>query len=507
MECRDSYTKKKYMKRISLIILAAFSLGNAVFSQNVDDALRYSQIFYGGTARFMSMGGAFTALGGDISTLSQNPAGLGVFRSSELTITPQLFHINTSAGFNGITSDYLYNFNLNQAGIVSNIISSNDNSGLISLNFGYSFNKTNNLNQSIRIQGEGTSSSMADYWAGISEGTYYEDLTGAEDLAYGTWIIDTITGSGGISYGTVFSNYGDNPPSVYGQTIRRLVSNEGYTGEHAFSIGGNYANKIYFGATLGITRLKYSNHYEHLESTEEVLPSGFKSFTYTDHFENTGTGYSLKIGGIIKPIETVRIGVAFHSPTLFKIDEYFYQNITTNFTGGDKYESSLEPMRYNYAITTPFRALVGAAVQIQKVALLSVDYEFVDYSIVHFSETGDNYDYSEKNLNIKNSLQSTSNIRVGGEYRLNKLYLRGGYGYYGKAFQTAEDNANLDYRSLSVGAGFREKNISLDFAFTNYKSSQLNFLYPLDDSFDPMSVNLSTKKNMFTFTLGYKFGY
>ena len=75
-----------------------------VIAQNVDDALRYSQIFYGGTARFMSMGGAFTALGGDISSLSQNPAGLGVFRSSELTITPQLFHIKTNAGFNGTSS-------------------------------------------------------------------------------------------------------------------------------------------------------------------------------------------------------------------------------------------------------------------------------------------------------------------------------------------------------------------------------------------------------------------
>ena len=41
-------------------------------------------MFYGGTARFMSMGGAFTALGGDISTLSQNPAGIGVFRTSEM---------------------------------------------------------------------------------------------------------------------------------------------------------------------------------------------------------------------------------------------------------------------------------------------------------------------------------------------------------------------------------------------------------------------------------------
>ena len=81
------------MKRISLIFAAALVTIFSTSAQIVDDALRYSQIFYNGTARFNSMGGAFTALGGDISTLSQNPGGLGVFRSAEITFTPQLYNI------------------------------------------------------------------------------------------------------------------------------------------------------------------------------------------------------------------------------------------------------------------------------------------------------------------------------------------------------------------------------------------------------------------------------
>jgi hypothetical protein len=495
------------MKRISLIVLAGLSLFTGIFAQNVDDALRYSQIFYGGTARFMSMGGAFTALGGDMSTLSQNPAGLGVYRSSEITLSPQLFHINTNAGFNGITSDYLYNFNLNQAGIVSNIISNNTETGLITLNFGYSFNKTNNLNQSIRIQGKSNSSSMADYWSGISQGTFYKDLSGAEGIAYDSWIIDTLTGSGARSYGTVFSNYGDNPPSVYGQNVRRLISNDGYTGEHAISVGGNYSNKLFFGATFGINSLRYTSHYEHYESTDAAMPSRFKNFTYTDHYENKGTGYSFKLGAILKPIETIRIGVAFHSPTWYRINEYFYEDITSNFTDGGKYEFSNDPLRYQYALATPFRILTGIAVQIKKFALLSADYEFVDYSIAKFSQTGDGYDYSVKNMNIKNSLKSTSNIRVGGEFRLNKLYLRGGYGYYGKAFKPGEDNQNLDYTSFSLGAGFREQNISIDFGYTNFRYSSVYVLYPLEGNLAPATSNLSTVENMFTLTMGYKFGY
>ena len=488
------------------MLLAVFSFSALISAQNVDDALRYSRLYYGGTARFMSMGGAFTALGGDISSLSQNPAGLGVFRSSEFTITPQLLHNKVNASFNGISSDYLYNFNLNQGGIVSNLISNSNETGLITLNFGYSFNKTNNLNRSTLIHGEGTTSSIVDSWALRSEGILKDDLVDELDIAYQSWLTNEIPGSGGLSYGTVYSNYGLTS-SVYNQNIRRLITDEGYTGEHAFSIGGNYSNKLFFGATLGINRIKFSSHMEHLESTDIALPSEFKNFTFTDHFENKGTGYALKIGAIIKPVEAVRIGLAFHSPTFYRIDETFFKNITSNFTNGGHHDWTVETQRYSYNLTTPFRALAGVAVQIKKIALLSADYEFVDYSVARFADAGDDFDYGEKNLYIKQSLKSASNIRLGGEVRLNKLYLRSGYGYYGKAFQPGEDNADLDYTSLSFGAGFREKNVSIDFAYTNLTSQEKYFLYPLDDTFDAALAKLSTTKNMFTVTLGYKFGY
>jgi hypothetical protein len=505
------------MKKIGLLIFIVLSIFSGVNAQNVDDALRYSQNFYGGTARFMSMGGAFTALGGDISSLSQNPAGLGVFRSSELTITPQLFNIKTTVAFNGSSSDNLSKFNLPQIGIVGNIISNNNETGLITLNFGYSYNQTNNLSQSIVIQGVNNTSSMADYWAGLGNtgnggaGTFYQNLQGAEGIAFDTWVMDTVTGSGGKKYGTAFQNYGDSPTSTYGQTVRRLVTNEGYIGEHSFSIGGNYSNKLFLGATFGITTLRFTSHYEQLESTDISLPSQLKDFTYTDHFEDRGTGYSLKFGAIYKPVDAVRIGLAFHSPTWYKIDEYYYNDITSHFTDGAKYESSNDPSRFNYALATPYRLLAGVGVQIQKFALLSADYEFVDYSSARFSQTGDGYDYSEKNLEIKNTLKTTSNIRVGGEFRLNNLYLRTGYGYYGKPFKSGDANSNLDYSSISFGAGLREQNFSIDFAYTNFSYSQNYFLYPASTDYqgnniDAASANLNTVKNMFTLTLGYKFG-
>jgi hypothetical protein len=455
----------------------------------------------------MSMGGAFTALGGDLSSLSQNPAGIGVFRASEMSVTPQLNYINSAAGFHGNTSDYLYNFNLGQAGFVSNIVSNKVSTGLVKFNFGYSFNKTNNLYQSTLIRGINNTSSMADYWAGIGEGTKYYDLAGPEGIAFDTYIIDTITGSGAMSYGTVFSNYGDNPPSRYGQSVQRLISNEGFAGEHAISFGGNYSDRVYFGATFGISQLRYVSQFQHTESANDPMISLFKNFNYLDYYEDRGTGYSFKLGAIVKPVESMRIGVAFHSPVWYHIDEYFFETISSNFTDGSRYESSNDPMRFEYALTTPFRILGGIAFQIQKVALLSADYEFVDYSMAKFSQTGDGYNYAEKNSAINSSLKSASNFRVGGEFRFNKLYLRSGYSYYGKAFADGEDNANQDYNAISGGIGFREKNFSIDFGYTHMSTSQLYYLYPLDDSFEQAKANLSTNQNMFSLTFGYKLAY
>jgi hypothetical protein len=495
------------MKRISLIIFAVLSFFAGVKAQNVDDALKYSQIFYSGTARFNSMGGAFTALGGDISSLNQNPAGLGVFRSSEFTITPLLSNITSVASYNGNTSDNLYKFNVGQIGIVTNLLTKS--SGLMSLNFGYSYNKLNNFDQSVNIRGVSNTSSMADYWAALGNkdgGINFHDLEGAEAIAFDTYIIDTLAGSGGNGYGTAYSNYGDNPPSRYGQRITRLISNEGSIGEHSFSLGGNYNNKLFFGATLGISKLRYISHFSHSEITDLALPSLFKEFTYTDHYEDKGTGYSIKLGAIFKPVEAVRIGIAFHSPTWYKIDEYYSKDITSQFTDGAKYESSNTPSRFNYALATPFRVLVGVGVQVQKHALLSADYEFVDYTSARFSETGDGFDYGPTNTEIKNSLKPTSNFRFGAEYRFNVLYLRGGYGLYGKSFASGEDNQDLKYNSMAFGAGFREKNVSIDFGFTNFKYSQKYFLYPVNQGVALSQVDLKTTRNVFTLTIGYKFG-
>lgn len=497
------------MKRISLIILVVLGLFNGIIAQNIDDALRYSQVFYGGTARFMSMGGAFTALGADLSSISLNPAGTGVFRSSEYSLTPQLFYNNTSSLWNSSASkDFSYVFNLSQIGIVSNIISTGNETGLVNLNAAYSYNRTNNFNENITISGISNNSSMADYWVSRANGNIKIDIPDDAWAANQTWLIDTLSGSN-TSYGTIFSNYGGNPFSTYGQEIKRVITNAGYTGEHAFSIGANFSNKFYFGTTLGISRLRYTGHYEHLESDVEDVIYDFKSFTYTDHLEATGTGYSLKIGTIIKPVEFLRIGLALHSPIVYRITENYFDNISSYFDTKvdniDHYEYSNNPMSYKYTFTTPFRANVGLALQIKKRAIISADYEFVDYSMSQFSKAIDNQNFSNENSSIKDTYKSASNLRLGAELRLSNIYLRGGYSYYGKAFKPSEDNKDLDYNSLSFGIGMRQQNFYVDLACTTLSSTKLYYMYYDPGYLEPASIK--TTKNTFTVTLGYKFGY
>jgi hypothetical protein len=495
------------MKRISLVILVILSMFLGIQAQNVDDALRYSQIFYSGTARFVSMGGAFTALGGDLSSISLNPAGTGVFRSSEITLSPQLFYNNTSSVWNSSKSqDFKYVFNLSQIGVVSNIMSTGNETGLVSLNVAYSFNKTNNFSENVTISGMSDYSSMADYWVARANGNSKMNIPDDAWAANQTWLIDTVSGSNTL-YGTIFSNFGGDEFSQYGQKIRRVVTNVGYTGEHAFSIGANYSNKYYFGATLGINRLTYTGHFEHLESDIENVITDFKNFTYTDHLEATGTGYSLKIGTIIKPVEYLRIGLALHSPVVYRINEYYYDNINSNFDTKvdniDHYEYSNSPMRYKYTFITPFRANAGVAVQIKKLAIISADYEFVDYRMSQFSNAIDNVNYSAENNSIKEMLKTASNIRLGAELRLNNVYLRGGYSYYGKVFKPVEDNKDLNYNNLSFGIGMRQQKFFFDMAYTARYSTRKYYMYN-----DPGYLESTTIKNLvntFVTTLGFKF--
>ena len=491
------------MKRTLIILVVFITALAGSRAQTIDEALWYSRIFYGGSARFQAMGGAFTALGGDLSVLSQNPAGLALYRSMELSLSPQMYYNNSLAEYNDTeTSDYSYKFNLNQAGFVFPLISSDNVGGLAALNVGYAYNRTNNFNANTVIRGVNNNSSMADYWANQASGTPYTELGGAPGAAFEVWLIDTLRGSGGLDYATTFSQYGEQTNSTYGQSVRRVINREGHSGEHAVSISANFSHKVYVGATVGINTVDSYLTYEHTEFDDENRIFDFNSFTYQDVVETYGTGYSLKLGAIVRPVDMLRLGFAFHTPTVYRLEEYYYDGIRSEFDNGDNYEWENDPFRFSYTLTTPLRAMAGAALQLGKSGMISADYEFVDYRMARFSKASDDYDYYLENQDIKDIYDVAHNLRLGAELRMNALYFRGGYAMYGSPFAKGEANEDNIHSVYSAGIGFRQSNFSFDLAYALRTNRQMYFMYN-HPQVNPAEI--THDRHMVTASLGLRF--
>ena len=500
------------MKRLIYIITLLFFSFTVVFAQNEVDALRYSLTFYGGTARAVSMGGAFGALGGDFSAISYNPAGIGVYRSTELTFSPSLFYDNTSSNYlNSTFEDYKYNFNINNFGFVTTFKTNNDE-GWVSTSLALGYNKLNNFNSRIRIEGICSNSSMLDYFASNATG-YSEDNLYAFDeaLAWETYLIDTVTG-GIYEYATVLSLYGDAPESTYGQNQRRTINTKGSMGEYIIAFGANYSHKLYLGATFGYRKLRYVEHSEQLESNfdddssyAEILD--LESFKYIQDLETRGQGYTFKLGFIYKPIDMLRIGGAIHLPTFYDLKDEYYTSLEANFAAGD----SVNPpniyaespfLEYDYSLTTPFKAIGSVALKIKKIALLSFDYEFIDYSTIRLRNGGDGYDFLDENDILQDCYKKSANIRTGAEVRLGPISLRGGYAFYGSPYRSSEVNKNANYSSFSGGIGFREKNVFFDIAYVNTIHNERYYLY---NHYLHDGAKFNSNDSKVLVTLGFKF--
>ncbi|MFN2378628.1 MAG: OmpP1/FadL family transporter [Bacteroidales bacterium] len=492
------------MKRIFLSITVLIT-ALTVNSQTIDEAFLYSRYYYGGTARFQAMGAAFTSLGGDLSVLQLNPAGLGLFRATEISFTPQMYFSNSSSVFNGTTAeDNAYNFGIGQFGAVMPLIV-RDRDGLRGFNLGYSYNRTNNYNQNTLIRGTGTTSSMADYWNALANdggNTTPDYLGNAEWLAFQTYVIDTVPGTGGTQYATIFSEYGNSANSVYGQGVRRIISKEGYAAEHSFSGAGNINDKFYFGFTLGISKINNESTYSHLESDDNNSIPIFRDFTYTDFVSTEGTGYAIKLGVVYRPVSTVRVGLAFHSPTVYKLNEYYYDSMIANDDYG-LYDAANDPFTFSYTLTTPLRLNAGASLQIGKVGLVSADYEYVDYSTARLSKASDDYTYDVENSDIKTVFAPAHNFRLGGELRVNSmLYVRGGYGFYGSGFFTGEANEDNSYSVYSAGLGFRQSNFYFDLSYAMRVNSQKYFMYGY---YDLEPATITNNNSIISATVGFRF--
>ncbi len=484
------------VKRLSTILLF-ITFATSIFAQNENDALRFSFLTYGGTARYMGMSGAFSALGADFSALSTNPAGIGSFKKSRVMFSTGAIMMNTGTDYLGEnTQDDYVRSNINNLGLILNLKPyTPGETGWKTVAFGVGYNYLQNLSNNITIEGTNPNSSFLDVFMINSDGTPPEELSDWLWMAYDTYATDTIPNS---DYTYINPLY-----DFYGEKQRRVIKSQGGIGEWVFSLGGNYNDFIQIGATFGIQNIRSKYTLTHSESTES---GDFKNFDYTETVETKGVGSNFKLGMIIRPVHFLRIGLAFHTPTFYSLtDIYSYQMDTywrtPDSDGNTEYHSSAGEYEYSYEYYSPFRTVAGLAFVLWKYAIVSADYEYVDYGKSRFR--ADDYDFETENNSIKEKFGNGHNLRAGLEIRLAPVYLRGGVSYYGSATsEHFKDTGSVS--GYSLGIGLKTRSVYIDFAFNHSYSKNNYLLYEYDQGLSE-NANYNISKDQINFTLGYKF--
>jgi len=470
------------MKTLVLISLMITGIAGNLIGQTSADALRYSRIFYGGTARFTGLSGAFTAVGADASVMATNPAGIGLFQSAEVTLTFAPSISNSTADYNGsISSDFRVNFGMGNLGVIISIKPYNKykSSALRNFNFGIGFNRQSDFSNRTYIYGlNNTSSLMTSYVDKLNADHYLTPYDYPFDiaLAYDANLIgyDSLSGS----------YYCDAPNG--GVTQSKLINTSGSINELDIAFGGNINDKLYFGLTIGVPTIRYYESSQYVENKENPSIPNFLSLSYNYGLQTRGTGVNFKLGLIYRPLPWFRVGASIHTPTWYpSLQDEWFSNIHTTFTRSDWNSSQYSPVgNYNYRLMTPFRAMGGLAFIIGQYGLFSADYEYVNYGQARFSASDD---FSTLNREIQNKYQSWGNVRLGTEWRIQNFRLRGGFAYFSNPYK--QNINNSERYQASGGFGYRSKHF---FADVTYVWSQMKEDYYL---YDPALVNPSHNTN------------
>jgi hypothetical protein len=453
-------------KVLAIGAVGVFLSWNAT-AQNELDALRYSQLNVTGTARYTALGGAFGALGGDMTTLSVNPAGIGVFAKTEASLTIGLLSTSSDATYLGTTaSDSRLNFNFGNAGFVARF---NRRKGeekqwaLKAFHLGLVYNRMASFNSRTSVVGVNRSSSSIDQhvnalnaFSGVDVNSPYnvEQFGFGTGLLYDAYLFDPV-----YDADTNFIGFQRAVLPHYGQTESVTEVTHGSMGELALSFGGNFGNALYFGLTVGIPTVSYEVDRRYNERDSQDTIPDFNSFTRRDNLSVSGNGFNVKFGLIYRPVQWLRIGAAVHTPTFFELDETYSSAVTSDVFGTQYNVNSPEGV-FDYSLETPFRAFGSLGFVVAKVGLISADYEFVDYRMARMRSSV--YSFDAENTRVQNRLNWAGNIRVGTEWRLDRWSLRAGFAINGNPFT---GGYSLDDTRWSLGTGVRLGRWNVDLTY------------------------------------------
>ncbi|KAA5533800.1 hypothetical protein F0919_14825 [Taibaiella lutea] len=516
------------MRYLNIILASAVLFPATAMAQNEIDALRYSQVTGAATARSLGLGGAGGSYGGDFSSLSINPAGIGIYRSSEIMVTPILRFNNMTGNYLGTTSsDDNTKMTLGNFGAVFTTANRGKNyqkSAWKAFSFGVGYNRVADFNSHGYYEGTNSVSSMTEGFAADAKvnGVGVDFVPPFGYFGYEGYLIDT--GYNSIPYENIIKKGGSLNQS-------KQWKSKGGINEWAFSVGGNYMEKLMLGATMGITSYKYDRTQTYYEGDATGNTNNdFQEMYYDEDLSTTGIGINFKLGAIYVVNDYFRIGGAFHSPTWSSFSDVSSYNMDS-YTEGYKASlgaidkdphTNVQPIdqsnntiiyQYDYSLRTPWRGVLSATAFMGKYGFITADYEYAAYNSMRYSFTN-NYDYERiVNNAIKDTYKGTHNFRLGIEGKMDNFSARAGFAYYSSPYKNADYFAG-DRMDLSAGVGGRFGKFFVDLTYVHSIQKNAEFLYPnITASNDQLGirqtpVNLADLKygnNLVALTMGVKF--
>jgi hypothetical protein len=487
------------MKKYIFLLALGFTVSVAQ-SQEISDAMRYSQDNLNGTARFRAMSGAFGALGGDLSSINVNPAGSAIFSNNQIAVTLSNYDTkNNSNYFGNMTSEKTNSLDLNQAGAVF-VFKNKGNGNWRKISLGVNYENTNNFNNKLFSAGTNPNNSIDGYFLSYAntgnngapipqnlvnrqQGESISDLYSflgnqtngfaAQQafLGYQGFVIDA------ADVNNPNSKYVSNVPASGNYYQENSVYSTGYNGKLSFNAATSYKDKLYIGVNLNSHFTDYRRSSTFYEDNSAPLTNNYTvtRLQFENNLNTYGTGFSFQVGAIAKLTNEVRLGLAYESSTWYNLNDELSQKLVavSSATNLDDTNDIVDPQVINvyapYKLQTPSKLTGSFAYIFGKSGLISIDYAMKDYSATKFKPEDE---FTGVNSFMNNMLDKTGELRIGGEYKIDQLSLRAGYRYEQSPYKNKNTIGDLTGYSAGLGYNFGSTKVDLSYAYAKRNSQQ-----------------------------------
>lgn len=522
------------MKKCLFLLLSSLTFSVAQ-SQDITDAVRYAHDNLSGTARFRAMGGAFGALGGDLSSINVNPAGSAIFSNNQITLTLTNFSTKNNSNYFGTnTSSCDAAFDMNQTGGVFVFKNYNPNSEWKKLSFSINYENTNNFDNTVFSAGKNPTNSVDGYFlshanfgnggapvpqefvntnpdesisdlysylGGNLPNMQYPNLSGfaAQQamMGYQGYIINPVDDSNDNSAYVTNVTPGGN----YYQ--ENSIYSNGYNGKLSFNMATSYKDKLYLGINLNSHFTDYYRSTSFYETNTNPLTNEYtvRQISFDNNLYTYGTGFSFQLGAIAKVTNEVRLGLAYESPTWYHLTDEFSQNLVAvrKNISGELPANVVNPNTINYyapyKLQTPGKLTGSFAYVFGKSGLISLDYAVKDYGSTKFQPENDPY-FRGVNNEMSHSLATSSEVRVGAEYKIKALSIRGGYRFEQSPYKNTQIVGDLNSISGGLGYNFGIFKLDLAYAYSERNSQQAFFNQGFTDGARINTINNNVSMTM-----------